>query len=1020
MSVPAGTQEVLKPMRLLSTTPPPNEKVLRYLETMSREGQQPDCSPPKSIIDADDYRNLVGSPKSGRRSQLTTSTRSRNGDDRRLNMSGAMMQHPEDEEADDADSNVQQGLRSEAGEPAHEPGPTDPPGPKYESYDSGPSFGNFGALPPDDYFPPTMKSDPRSLRVDTNPPWHPDIDNNSVTLTQGGIAGYAPSGVTSGYPAKIPLPASEFITSPRPPTVNIEIEAKSPSQRSRAMSRGLKANPNEVSAPMSPLLTQSRAATHKPEHEKRPMSPASVKSKLTTQGPGTERGTVYPPLPESRFDDGESGYDIPLSPKARSYARSKAPSVSPSDSLSQIKPYGTKVLNGSSLSQSGHQSRAFSPYRHAATMEDLIHAAARGRALPILEVDEHQLSEAPSVHQSKPPSLMPSHASQHSYGNKAVSLVSAGKPPSVAASKQSRGSKIDRDSNITPTPDRPASPLDLNQEEAKIVQDALASKTPRTSYYASTALEPEVTNHYHDIELCVLLQKENDPTQHDVVKRALRKAIKQRIKRLGMKYDNESINKYRKSYHDHDPSVHLQQDSSSEEPPRWAADIKRELVLMQQRIESLGPKIENLRSPNQSFNNGSRFVNDGDDYSHHTPATQTVNIQTQATGTMAESLYQVLETEHDIHTRENSHFDERTGTPRSFHQLSSDGRDNSTGQQFLREGLYKIHGQDHDNSGNSHEWGMTPVDGYEDHVPEPSHLSTIPDTNGNNYDVDRSDSPPLPAVQNEEDQQMVPNTQKWHHEAVDDESHRTPWQHIQARLFNWGLIWPLSELDHALNSTTRGHQVDEVALSIWSTQTYKRYVRARLTDNPPGVVDRLYVPPNMAEAINNAVFNGRHGEACGMLRDMWSPFGLEGIPRLLVVLAKHRGDDNHWVVHRFSLPEGLLSTYDSYPERTLPDGRPLGWWFAIRLAWPEAQYPSPERLMQKTIRLHRPMQLPIDNSVSAAGVWRNILMGSRPERSLDLERLRDLINTEVKNLRQRKQIGKLFPSPPRQAWEEVP
>ena len=34
-------------------------------------------------------------------------------------------------------------------------------------------------------------------------------------------------------------------------------------------------------------------------------------------------------------------------------------------------------------------------------------------------------------------------------------------------------------------------------------------------------------------------------------------------------------------------------------------------------------------------------------------------------------------------------------------------------------------------------------------------------------------------------------------------------------------------------------------------------------------------------------------------------------------------------------------------------------------------------------------------------------MGSRAERSLDLERLRDLINTEVKNLRQRKQLGKL-------------
>ena len=61
---------------------------------------------------------------------------------------------------------------------------------------------------------------------------------------------------------------------------------------------------------------------------------------------------------------------------------------------------------------------------------------------------------------------------------------------------------------------------------------------------------------------------------------------------------------------------------------------------------------------------------------------------------------------------------------------------------------------------------------------------------------------------------------------------------------------------------------------------------------------RTRVPPNMADAISTAVYNGRHGDACGMLRELWAPFGLEGIPRLLIVLAKHRNDENHWVVHR--------------------------------------------------------------------------------------------------------------------------
>ena len=78
--------------------------------------------------------------------------------------------------------------------------------------------------------------------------------------------------------------------------------------------------------------------------------------------------------------------------------------------------------------------------------------------------------------------------------------------------------------------------------------------------------------------------------------------------------------------------------------------------------------------------------------------------------------------------------------------------------------------------------------------------------------------------------------------------------------------------------------------------------------------------------------------------------------------------------------------------------------------------------MQKMVRLHRPMQLAIDNSVAAAGIWRNLLMGSRAERSLDLERLRDLINQEVKNLRQRKVMGKLTITSPqaRPNWEDLP
>jgi hypothetical protein len=78
------------------------------------------------------------------------------------------------------------------------------------------------------------------------------------------------------------------------------------------------------------------------------MSPLSVKSKQMTKV-GTEKGTLYPPLPESRLGDGDIQFDILSSPKARSYAKSKAHSLAPSDSLSQTKvPYTYKNgANGS-------------------------------------------------------------------------------------------------------------------------------------------------------------------------------------------------------------------------------------------------------------------------------------------------------------------------------------------------------------------------------------------------------------------------------------------------------------------------------------------------------------------------------------------------------------------------------------------------------------------------------------------------------------------------------------------------
>jgi hypothetical protein len=342
---------------------------------------------------------------------------------------------------------------------------------------------------------------------------------------------------------------------------------------------------------------------------------------------------------------------------------------------------------------------------------------------------------------------------------------------------------------------------------------------------------------------------------------------------------------------------------------------------MQQRIESLGPRIDNLKnSGDSSFNGGgSRFAYPPDD-STRTPMTQSVNIQTQPTGTLADSMYQQQETEimldddgnvHDFETMTETQ-ERRPQTDGEMHSLarsvyeSEQARDDSPGHQYLEEQLYKLKQKPvGSQSAPTHRsWELAQHNDGDDDFEDngnilPSNLPTIPDTNDD--EGDRRSSRPLPELppNANETTEMAVRPQGWSPvEYSADGSQRPPWLRIHSRLLNWAIIWPTPELETALNSTTRGQQVDEVALSIWTTQTYKRYVRAKLTDSPAGVVDRLFVPPNIADTINNAVFNGRHGDACGMLKDLWLPFGLEGMPRLIVVLARHRSDPNHWVVHR--------------------------------------------------------------------------------------------------------------------------
>ncbi|KAH9946993.1 hypothetical protein B0H21DRAFT_375378 [Amylocystis lapponica] len=1041
-----GSPEAMKTFMLRSSTPGSSEKVMLYLEGMR---SAPPDEDDKASVQSGGLRAPVprGSTTSSAR-RLEEFAEEDVGYDGQTNG------------GEDVRSDVQEGSEMArtipihtTGLPEHEPGPDDPPGPHFESYGS--SFGNFGPLPQRESSVPNSWPEPKTLsKINGSlPDAASHAESNPNPFQQWGMTPFTAAGVPLPKSvASVPVGVDDAVSHTRSrsrATAPSKASNKAPSVAGNGVM-----SPKSASRALSPTRTANGGGTE------RPLSPRSVAShgqSLKSRNTQKTNRTVYPPLPESTMEENFSRVQSQRETSPPDRTHNKSPSIAPSESASQARSRHSTVHPPKEPPQKVKSVKS--------TTEVNGGGRAEGGGSRYATSQRDGRSQAPMSPRSQA-SRMPLSPGPRS------NVLNDDLQRAAGVLSPTRSKRTNHDPDTTPTPSRPVSPaMDLDAEEQRMVHDLLNMPSrSRTSYAASmmapSALEPEIQNsHFHDMELCQLLNALDQP-MGEPVKKAVRKAVRARVKKLGMKYDNESIKQYRKSYHDHDPSAHLAaalappapsskrstQLGSLQEPPEWAKELIHGMINVQARLESIAPVYEKGQS-----SRGGSYITDGRGYTnghHH-----------YATGTMGdESLFHTetepLRDSTHLHTlpgsmhhhdgslhgaiREEDAYDDEDELHGHHMAGTNDGdtrglgssdympndRGESPGQQYLEEELYKLRVKPTGSqSVATHKtWEVARDDGDDDYddgdaqaAVTDSGMPEIPDGNTGVY-TDRRGSPPLPPTPHDGRGEMVsmPEAPVWQPGDYSNEPRLPPpWQRIHQRLLSWAIVWPMLELDNAVNSTTRGNQVDEVALSIWSTQTYKRYVRAKMTDSPHGRVDRLFVPPNMADAISTAVYNGRHGDACGMLRDLWAPFGLDGIPRLLIVLAKHRSDENHWVVHRFSLPDGSLTTYDTYPERCLPDGRPLGWWFAIRIAWPDAIYPSPDHLMQKMVRLHRPMQLGIDNSVAAAGIWRNLLMGSRAERSLDLERLRDLINTEVKNLRQRKQMGKLSIGSPKPNWEDM-
>ena len=164
--------------------------------------------------------------------------------------------------------------------------------------------------------------------------------------------------------------------------------------------------------------------------------------------------------------------------------------------------------------------------------------------------------------------------------------------------------------------------------------------------------------------------------------------------------------------------------------------------------------------------------------------------------------------------------------------------------------------------------------------------------------------------------------------------------------------------------------VSSFALTIWTTVTYKRWLRNKICADPSSPVDKLFVPPSFGDLLNKACFHRNYKDAAEILIGLWAPFGLGGTsgsaPRVIVALARHRNDDDAWACHRFDVGESAMTTWlFATGEQRLKDERTAAWWHAIRTAWPAAGAKHPSEISQAVQHIILPAKQKNDVSLAA-------------------------------------------------------
>ncbi|KAH8091804.1 kinase-like domain-containing protein [Cristinia sonorae] len=234
---------------------------------------------------------------------------------------------------------------------------------------------------------------------------------------------------------------------------------------------------------------------------------------------------------------------------------------------------------------------------------------------------------------------------------------------------------------------------------------------------------------------------------------------------------------------------------------------------------------------------------------------------------------------------------------------------------------------------------------------------------------------------------------------------RHVWRNIEQYMLELIQHWPLEALIHAKRSTQPLNMVNEVGLTLWMLQMFKRYIKGREEDGKSQLtlVNSHMVFPVHVAMIDGAIRDGLYQNGVDALREFWAVIGQNRRPDVLLAMGKHWADSSYWVVHKFILTNGKATTYAIYTSSTPPRNLKRihsDWWRIISAVWPECALLKP---MSDVVLIHRPRQPKADASLAAVIMWRNLLLGAEAERQVNIDHARKVLDEEIEALVVRKE-----------------